>query len=431
MFDTTSYLPLAARLRPNILDDFVGQTHLLSPNKPLMNAIQSGKPHSMILWGPPGSGKTTLAKLLAKTSNMQTIALSAVSSGLKEVREAIDQAVATQHRSNQQTLLFIDEIHRFNKAQQDVFLQPVEEGKIILIGATTENPSFEINNALLSRCRVYVLKTLEETDLLVIINRAIDYLSTDLEKQIQFDPQLRKQLVQGSQGDARQALNLLELTLENATEKYDTLLIDENAIAQAIQGLIARFDKGGDLFYDQISALHKSVRGSSPDAALYWFARMLKGGADPLYIARRVVRMASEDIGNADPKALDIALSAWEVQERLGSPEGELAVAQAITYLAVAPKSNAIYVAFKAAMQDADRYNNLEVPIHIRNAPTSLMKTLGHGKAYRYDHDEPNAHAKGQTYFPEKMGEKIYYEPTSRGLEIKIREKLEILKSTT
>ncbi len=414
--------PLADQLRPTNLKDFCGQSHLLGPEKPLWKALNQGLLHSMILWGPPGVGKTTLAKMIAQHAQFEFIGLSAVMVGLKDVRETIQKAQQFRAIEKKRTVLFIDEVHRFNKTQQDVFLPYIEDGTIIFIGATTENPSFEVNNALLSRCRVYVLKSLQENELLEILKRAISHLNT-----LQFPAPLQPLLVKACQGDARQMMNLLEILTTHATEG----LITESLLAQTVTGTLTRFDKGGDLFYDQISALHKSVRGSNPDAALYWFARMLTGGADPLYIARRVVRMASEDIGNADPKALEIVLNAWDIQQRLGSPEGELAIAQAITYLAVAPKSNATYMAFKAAQQDAKQYNNLRVPQHLRNAPTKLMKTLGNGKNYRYDHDEVNAFAKGQTYFPDDMQERQYYHPVSRGLEIKIQEKLNFLRDKT
>lgn len=425
----TNSIPLATRLRPKTLETFVGQRHLLAPGKPLWQAIHSGKPHSMILWGPPGTGKTTLAKLLANHGQAEFISLSAVTTGLKDIREAIETAKEIRKKQNRVTILFIDEVHRFNKTQQDAFLPFVESGTIIFIGATTENPSFEVNNALLSRCRVYVLKLLDEQALLEIIDRALIHPASEINDQtVQFDLLLRKRLVSAANGDARQALTLLELACLHATRQNNQFIIDENTLEQVISGSLSRFDKGGDLFYDYISALHKSVRGSSPDGALYWFARMLEGGCDPLYIARRVVRMASEDIGNADPRALPLALNAWDVQERLGSPEGELAVAQAIVYLASAPKSNAVYLAYKAARQAAKQTGSLEVPFHIRNAPTNLMSSLGHGKDYRYDHDEPNAFSEGQTYFPEALSEQVYYHPVPRGLEIKIKEKLERLR---
>ncbi len=410
----------------------MGQTHILAPGKPLWQSIQSGKPHSMILWGPPGTGKTTLAKILANSADAAFVSISAVMSGLKDVREAIDKAIQRQETDQQKTILFVDEVHRFNKSQQDIFLPYVENGTLIFIGATTENPSFEINNALLSRCRVYVLKALIEDDILKVIDRALshskEFFSID---NIVLDHTLREQLARSADGDARRALNLLELAVTHAPLKDGTVIIDEGLLQQAVAGTLNRFDKKGDIFYDQISALHKSIRGSSPDAALYWYAHMLVGGVDPLYIARRVVRMATEDIGNADPKALQLALNAWEVQERLGSPEGELAIAQALIYMAVAPKSNAVYTAYNAVMQDVKNSGSLEVPVHLRNAPTKLLKSLGHGREYRYDHDEPNAFSAGQTYFPEGMQPKTYYHPVARGLEIKIQEKLETLKKLT
>ncbi len=413
--------PLAAKMRPRSLSDFVGQQHLLKPGMPLYEAIALGKPHSMILWGPPGIGKTTLAQIIAHTAKAQFINLSAVMSGIKEIRDAIKHA----QLATQPTILFIDEVHRFNKAQQDAFLPFVEDGTITFIGATTENPSFELNNALLSRARVYQLKPLEHAELLQIIAHTLaDAVHGFGNKQIDFAPALQEQLVIAADGDARRLLNLLDLAIDFGDQKGNHITITSAVISKVLTESLRRFDKGGDIFYDQISALHKSVRGSSPDAALYWFARMLDGGCDPLYLARRVVRMASEDIGNADPRGLQLALNAWDAQLRLGSPEGELAVAQAIVFLACAPKSNAVYVAFEAAKRDAQQYGSLPVPQHICNAPTKLMRKIGNAKGYRYDHDEPNAIAGGQTYFPEKMGEQVYYEPVDRGLEIKIKEKL-------
>lgn len=423
-----THIPLAARLRPENLEDFIGQTHLLASGKPLWQATQHGKLHSMILWGPPGTGKTTLARMIAKASQAEFLNLSAVMAGLKEIREAVSIAKAAK-QENKSTVLFIDEVHRFNKSQQDAFLPFVEDGTFTFIGATTENPSFEINNALLSRVRVYVLNALADDDLQQIIDRGLIMLAKERKTTIHLEQILKEKLAKSADGDARAALNILEVAVTHAKTENFTLLIDEEVMIQATTGTLRRFDKGGDNFYDQISALHKSVRGSSPDAALYWFARMIDGGCDPLYIARRVVRMASEDIGNADPRALQLALNAWDVQERLGSPEGELAIAQAIVYMAVAPKSNAVYMALKAAMRDAKEEGSLNVPIHLRNAPTKLMRALGHGKEYRYDHDEPKAFAQGQTYFPETMGEKIYYKPVPRGLEIKIQEKLKEIRS--
>ena len=425
----TEQIPLAARLRPTTLDSFIGQRHLLAPNKPLWKSLTTAQVHSMILWGPPGTGKTTLAYLFADHPQFSFTRLSAVNSGLKDIRAVIDTASLNQRNNAQKTILFIDEIHRFNKTQQDVFLPFVEDGTLILIGATTENPSFEINQALLSRCQVYILKPLEESELLTIVERALQNVAKNLNLiQIDFDLSLRQQLIENAFGDARRTLNLLEIALSLAPVHQQILCIDSLTLKQTLSSSLQHFDKGGDLFYEQISALHKSVRGSAPDAALYWLARMLAGGADPLYIARRIVRMASEDIGNADPKALNIAMQAWKVQERLGSPEGELALAQAVVYLAVAPKSNAVYKAFGKAQADAALWPAEAVPAHLRNAPTALMQSLGYGKMYRYDHDEPHAFSAGQTYFPERMGERIYYEPVSRGLEIKIQEKLNNLR---
>ncbi|MCY1405419.1 Replication-associated recombination protein A [compost metagenome] len=416
--------PLAARLRPANLDEYVGQEHLLARGKPLREALEQGALHSMIFWGPPGVGKTTLARLLAKVSDAHFETISAVLSGVKEIRQAVE--VAKQHAAQygRRTILFVDEVHRFNKSQQDAFLPYVEDGTLIFIGATTENPSFELNNALLSRARVYVLKSLDEEALRKLVQRALSEDKGLGKRGLSLPEESFRTLLAAADGDGRRLLNLLE----NAAD----LAEDGTAISpELLQNLLGdsrrRFDKGGEAFYDQISALHKSVRGSNPDGALYWFARMLDGGCDPLYIARRVVRMASEDIGNADPRALTLCLSAWDVQERLGSPEGELAVAQAIVYLACAPKSNAVYTAFKTAMRDAAENGSLEVPLHLRNAPTKLMKNLGYGEEYRYAHDEPDAYAAGEDYFPEALEPRRYYQPVPRGLELKIGDKLQHL----
>ena len=416
--------PLAARLRPKKLSDFVGQSHLLGKNKPLRQAILSGRLYSLIFWGPPGTGKTTLAEIIVNHSDARLEKLSAVLSGVKDIRAAVDRA----KQSEKSTILFVDEVHRFNKAQQDAFLPFVEDGTVTFIGATTENPSFALNNALLSRARVYVLKPLQENDLSAILSRAIVISEQLFNQKIIFPDDLQVDLINASDGDARRLLNFFEMACDLAVEKNAQRVIEKEILKEVISASLRRFDNKGDDFYDQISALHKAVRGSNPDAALYWFARMIDGGCDPLYIARRVLRMASEDIGNADPRALTMALEAWQTYERLGSPEGELALAQAIVYLAIAAKSNAIYTATKEAFEDVKQFGSLEVPLHIRNAPTKLMKNLNYGKNYRYAHDEQDAFSAGQTYFPEKMGEKIYYHPTARGLEIKIKEKLDKLR---
>ncbi len=418
-------MPLAAKMRPFNLDQFVGQQHILAPGMPLYQAIMQGKPHSMILWGPPGVGKTTIAQIIAKTSDAQFISLSAVMSGVQDIRAAIKQAQST----SQKTILFIDEVHRFNKSQQDAFLPFVEDGTITLIGATTENPSFALNNALLSRARVYQLKSLGENELMSIVQHTLADVENGFgNKQIHFPPELAQKLINHADGDARRLLNLLDLAVEFGNHQHHNISIDDKVIHKVLTESVRRFDKDGDIFHDQISALHKSVRGSSPDAALYWFARMLDGGCDPLYIARRVIRMATEDIGNADPRGLQLAINAWDAQQRLGSPEGELALAQAITYLACAPKSNAVYMAYNAAKIDVEQFGSLPVPQHICNAPTQLMRDIGNGVGYQYDHDLPNAKALQQTYFPPKIGEKIYYQPVDRGLEIKIKAKLDLIR---
>ena len=425
LFESNPPPPLAEALRPQSIEEVIGQTHLLAAGKPLNLAFASGKPHSMILWGPPGVGKTTLARLSAKAFDREFIALSAVLAGVKEIREAIEQAEQSMAQYGRQTILFVDEIHRFNKSQQDALLPHVESGLFTFIGATTENPSFEVNSALLSRAQVYVLKSLSPSELSELIQRARTASLPNLE----FEESALEALVAHADGDARRLLNLLE-QIRNASSVTGSEIqkIDHEFINNALSMQTRRFDKGGDQFYDQISALHKSVRGSDPDASLYWFCRMIDGGADPRYLARRIIRMAWEDIGLADPRAIQLANDAALTYERLGSPEGELALGQAIVYLAVAAKSNASYKAFNAAKDFVSKDATRPVPVHLRNAPTQLMKELGHGKAYRYAHDEPHAYPAGESYLPEGMAAPNWYAPVDRGLESQIAEKMAFLR---
>lgn len=420
------FRPLAARMRPQRLEQYIGQSHLLGPNKPLRRALEAGQCHSMILWGPPGTGKTTLAELMALCCQAEVERLSAVTSGVKEIRAAIERARDNQYRGRR-TLLFVDEVHRFNKSQQDAFLPHIEDGTILFVGATTENPSFELNNALLSRARVYLLKRLTDEEIAAVLQQALTDERGLAGQGLEFAPGALEGLVKLVEGDARRALNYLELLADLAEEQGGCKRIDQALLAAVSGERVARFDKGGDLYYDLISAFHKSIRGSDPDAGLYWYARIVAAGGDPLYVARRLLAIASEDVGNADPKAMQVALAAWDCFERVGPAEGERAIAQAVVYLACAPKSNAVYRAWAAALKDAKELPDFEVPPHLRNAPTKLLAELGYGAEYRYAHDEPGAYAAGECYLPPELAPRRYYEPSERGLEKQIRQKLDYL----
>jgi putative ATPase len=418
------YQPLASRMRPKRLSQYIGQAHLLSPGKPLREAIDSSQLHSMILWGPPGVGKTTIAKLISEVCDVHFQSLSAVLSGVKDIREAIAIAKQAKEGYGRKTLLFIDEVHRFNKSQQDAFLPHVEDGTVIFVGATTENPSFELNNALLSRARIYKLESLDVGQLVEVLKQAIGQDEELADKSVSAADEVLTVIARAADGDARRALNILEVASDMAGGSGLT----EELLGEVFGDELRRFDKGGDIFYEQISALHKAVRGSDPDGSLYWFVRMIDGGCDPVYIARRVVRMATEDIGNADPRALEIALNAWSVQERLGSPEGELAIAQAVAYLAVAAKSNAVYSAVGAIKQAVAETGSLEVPMHIRNAPTAMMEEMGYGDDYQYAHNHEDAFVPGESYVPPELHGVQFYHPVARGMETKISEKLDYLR---
>ena len=427
-FNENDFRPLAARMRPTTLTQYCGQSHLLGEGKPLRKAIEAGYVHSMIFWGPPGTGKTTLAEIIAQRINAEVERISAVTSGIKEIREAIEKARQNK-LAGLRTILFVDEVHRFNKSQQDAFLPHVEDGTIVFIGATIENPSFELNNALLSRARVYILKPLSTQEIERVLQQAIDDQENGLGKvRLDLQENLLSLLAEYVNGDARLALNCLEMMVDMAAESKNGKILDRTLLTEVLGERQARFDKQGDRFYDFISALHKSIRGSAPDAALYWYARIITAGGDPLYVARRLLAIASEDVGNADPRAMQVAIAAWDCFTRVGAAEGERAIAQAIVYLAVAPKSNAVYLAFKAAKKLATESADFDVPEHLRNAPTNLMKDLGFGAEYRYAHDEPNVYAAGENYFPPQLKDTQFYFPTTRGMEIKIKEKLDWLK---
>lgn len=424
------FRPLAARMRPMTVEQYIGQKHILGDGKPLRRALQAGQIHSMILWGPPGTGKTTLAEVAANYVNAEVERVSAVTSGVKDIRAAIEKARENK-QTGRRTILFVDEVHRFNKSQQDAFLPHIEDGTVTFIGATTENPSFELNNALLSRARVYKLTSLNHADIQLVLNQAISDSERGLGKTAAiFSDEVVERLAELVNGDARMSLNYLELLYDMAEEdKEGNKLITLPLLAEVAGEKVSRFDNKGDIWYDLISAVHKSIRGSDPDAALYWSARMITAGCDPLYIVRRLLAIASEDIGNADPRAMQVAMSAWDCFTRIGPAEGERAIAQAVVYLACAPKSNAVYTAWKQALNDAQNQPEYEVPVHLRNAPTKLMKEMGYGEEYRYAHDEPGAYAAGENYFPQPMAQTRYYFPTNRGLETKIGEKLQYLTS--